>query len=376
VNCGEPLRPSVGSVRTAVLVSMGLLTAGCTSVEHRYLAQQLPVELQATAWQAPCTVDLSPRIAGRCSPKFDCGDEVEVVLVTGLDSAAVTRINATVAEDGTVELPVLGRISIAGTTSEAARQAVCQACHRDGVHQSAVVQISLQRARQHRITVIGAVQHPGNYTLPRQSSDLVSALAAAGGVSHDAGPKITIQSRGAADANERTTAGIPPTDRSPEQVERALLTERTEIANGRREVQLTSASAGDFSQEELKDGDVVVVERRAPPAILVTGMVLKPGRYELPIGVDYRVLDAVTNAQGVSHKVIDTVVVCRTVPGGTARALIQVSLREATRNESENILLMPGDLVSVESNAGMLFQDVTKYVGLTFVAAAGFFIHF
>ena len=106
-------------------------------------------------------------------------------------------------------------------------------------------------------------------------------------------------------------------------------------------------------------------------------MVQKPGRYELPVGVEYRVLDAIASAaQGVTHKVIDTVVVCRAVQGGTERALIQVSLRGATRNESENIVLMPGDLVSVETNAGMLFQDVTKYVGLVFVAAGSFFVHF
>jgi polysaccharide export outer membrane protein len=154
------------------------------------------------------------------------------------------------------------------------------------------------------------------------------------------------------------------------------MTQRPAPASPRREIQLTSASAGELAQEELRDGDVVVVERRSPPAVLVTGMVLKPGRYELPVGVEYRVLDAIASAQGVSHKVIDTVVVCRAIQGGTERALIQVSLREATRNETENIVLMPGDLVSVESNAGMLMQDVTKYVGLTFLAAAGFFVHF
>jgi hypothetical protein len=39
-------------------------------------------------------------------------------------------------------------------------------------------------------------------------------------------------------------------------------------------------------------------------------------------------------------------------------------------------VLMSGDLVSVETNAGMLLQDVTKYVGLAVAAAAGCFIHF
>jgi polysaccharide export outer membrane protein len=373
-----PLRSSVGGVQIGALACAvtALLAAGCASAEHRYMAQNLPGELQASAWQAPCTVDLSPTVARLTPPKFDAGDEVEVVLATGLGSGDVTRIKTTIADDGTVELPVLGRIAIAGTTCDGARQAVVQACHRDGVHQSSVVQISLERARQHQITVTGAVQHPGVYTLPRQCSDLVSALAAAGGVCNDAGSKITIQSRGTASVAAQPAAGSGPSEPASGQLEPALMTQHPGPASARREIQLTSGSAGELVQEELRDGDVVVVERRSPPAVLVTGMVQKPGRYELPVGVEYRVLDAIASAQGVSHKVIDTVVVCRAIRGGTERALIQVSLRGATRNESENIVLMPGDLVSVETNAGMLFQDVTKYVGLTLVAAGSFFVHF
>jgi polysaccharide biosynthesis/export protein len=365
-----------GQVAGLACVVTALLVAGCASAEHRYMAQRLPDELQAPGWQAPCTVDLSPTVARLTPPKFDAGDEVEVVLATGLGSGDVTRIRTTICDDGTVELPVLGRIAIAGTTCEGARQAVVQACHRDGVHQSSVVQISLQRARQHQITVTGAVQHPGIYTLPRQCSDLVSALAAAGGVSNDAGPKITIQSRGTANVGAQPPVGSTAPEPASGQVEPALMTQHPGPASARREIQLTSGSAGELAQEELRDGDVVVVERRSPPAVLVTGMVLKPGRYEMPVGVEYRVLDAIASAQGVSHKVIDTVVVCRAIQGGTERALIQVSLRGATRNESENIVLMPGDLVSVESNVGMLFQDFAKYVGLTFVAAGSFFVHF
>jgi polysaccharide biosynthesis/export protein len=372
------MRPGVGGVPFGGLVCAmtALLAAGCASTEHRYMAQHLPDELQASAWQAPCTVDLSQTVARLTPPKFDAGDELEVVLATGLGSADVTRIKAIIADDGTVELPVLGRIAIAGTTGEGARQAVVQACHRDGIHQSSVVQISLQRARQHQITVTGAVQHPGIYTLPRQCSDLISALAAAGGVCRDAGSKITIQSRGMANVSAPPAAGSPPIEPPSGQVEPALMTQHAGAASARREIQLTSGSAGELAQEELRDGDVVVVERRSPPAVLVTGMVQKPGRYELPVGVEYRVLDAIASAQGVSHKVIDTVVVCRAIHGGTERALIQVSLRGATRNENENIVLMSGDLVSVETNAGMLLQDVTKYVGLAVAAAAGCFIHF
>src|ERR1700674_3883622 len=94
VNRRGPLRPSVGSVRIGGLVCVitGLLAAGCASIEHRYMAKQLPAALQASAWRAPCAVDLSQSAAGLCPPKFDCGDEIEVVLATGLGSAEITRI--------------------------------------------------------------------------------------------------------------------------------------------------------------------------------------------------------------------------------------------------------------------------------------------
>jgi hypothetical protein len=71
----------------------------------------------------------------------------------------------------------------------------------------------------------------------------------------------------------------------------------------------------------------------------------------------------VARAEGIPNKVVDTVVVCRKQKGCDDRALILVSLRKATRSETENIRLMPGDIVSVEPNLTTLLKDSSAYVG-------------
>jgi polysaccharide biosynthesis/export protein len=344
------------------IVVCGFLSASCSMTESRYTAKELPGDLQANRWQAPCTIDLSPTVIVQAGTHFESGDEVEVLVATGLNSTQMTRIKTTVAADGTVELPVLGRIPIAGVTPETSRQAVVQACYREGVSQKPLVQVSLQKPRQHRIIVSGAVSHPGMYTLARDHSDLASALAAAGGLSREAGEKIVIQSHHPATAGSGPGSDIVRTSGTSDEFGAPPLLKDADSLNERREIRLAPATKTRLVSEELKDGDIVSVERRDPPSIVVTGMVTRPGRYELPIGQEFRILDAVSTAHGVSYKVLDRVMICRSVPGRDKRAVIEVSLREATRNQKENLLLMPGDVVSVEANMPVLFQDCVDFV--------------
>jgi polysaccharide export outer membrane protein len=249
-------------------------------------------------------------------------------------------------------------------------QAVVQACYREGVSQNPLVQVSLEKPRQHRIIVNGAVGHPGVYTLPRQSSDLVSALAAAGGLSRDAGEKIIIQSRRGAKIDDPQGAEIVRTGALADGSDAPPLLNGSDAAGDRREIRLAPATKAKLALEELKDGDVVTVDRRDPPSIVVTGMVNRPGRYNLPIGDEFRILDAIATAHGISYKVLDRVMICRAVPGKAERAVIEISMREATRNQKENLLLTPGDIVSVEANMPVLFQDCVDYIGSAILGVA------
>jgi polysaccharide biosynthesis/export protein len=358
--------PRGGRKRALVLAAIviGFCGAGCTLTEARFTPKDLPANLQATRWQAPCTVDLSPGRSALMTAHFEAGDEVEVLVASGLNASQMTRFQTTVATDGTVELPILGRIPVAGegVTPETSRQAVVQACYREGVTQKPLVNVSLKKPRQNQIIVNGAVSHPGVYTLSRDNSDLVSALAAAGGLSREAGEKIVIQSRPKGIRGPQQGGPIVRIGGTADQLDPPSLIADSNSPGDRREIRLPLSTKEKLASEELKDGDVLVVERRDPPGIVVTGMVNKPGRYDLPINQEFRILDAVATAHGVSYKVLDRVMVCRAVPGKAERAVIEVSLREATRNQQENLLLVPGDIVSVEANMPVLFQDCVDFI--------------
>lgn len=127
----------------------------------------------------------------------------------------------------------------------------------------------------------------------------------------------------------------------------------------RNPIRLASGPADDVDEPE----SLVLPPSKASSFVLVSGDVKQPGEYPFPEGRDFRVLEAVARAEGVQNKVIDTIVVCRKRKGSDERALIRVSLRKATRNESENIRLMPGDIVSVEPNVITLMKDASGYVG-------------
>ncbi len=125
----------------------------------------------------------------------------------------------------------------------------------------------------------------------------------------------------------------------------------------------------------MQDGDLVTVELRDPPTVQVSGLVQHPGSFELPVGRDFRVLDAVASANGVSNKVADTVVICRKTTDNAKRALIQVSLREASHDQAENIALVPGDIVRVEPTTKTLVKDGLKYVWLAVIPVTSMVVH-
>ena len=366
-------------VRNAAIVlsaTLGaVLISGCTAAETRYAPKDLPAELQASRWQAPCTMDFTPSSIAHRTAQIESGDQVEVTVATGFDSTQMTRIHTTVAADGTVQIPVLGRIPVAGVTPDASHQAVVQACYREGVSGKPLVQVSLEKPREHRVIISGAVVRPGVYTLSRENSDLVSALAAAGGLSKEAGEKIVIQSRHAQAAGVSAKSDIVQTSGWSDEANASPGPKEFNVPAERREILLTSNDRTKLAAAELHDGDVVTIERRDPPSIVVTGIVARPGRYEFPLGQEFRILDAVAMAHGVSYKVLDRVMVCRKVRGRNERAVIEVNLRDATRNQAENILLMPGDIVSVEANPKVLFQDTIDYIGAAILGVAPVVIH-
>jgi polysaccharide export outer membrane protein len=112
----------------------------------------------------------------------------------------------------------------------------------------------------------------------------------------------------------------------------------------------------------VPDGGIVMVEQRDPAPIFVQGLVRTPNRYDLEIGKDTRLLDAISMAGGVSNQMADKIYVIRQEPGKQEPLLIQVSYRRAKRSADANITLGPGDVVVVEQTPGTVLMDALNIV--------------
>jgi len=211
-----------------------------------------------------------------------------------------------------------------------------------GVFRSPSVTVVMRRQRSNKVTVLGAVESPGVYELPRASSYLLAAIVEAEGLSSDAGTDVEIRRpartivTAAADpapSNFGVPAPQPQTTTQPATSTRINLVEAAEQGNG-----------GLY----LQDGDVLMVEKRDPQPIHVIGLVNKAGQFELPPNQDLHLLDVVALAGGTSSQVADKIHVIRHVPGQPEPVVIEVSLGEAKRQGKGNLRMAPGDVVSVE----------------------------
>lgn len=76
---------------------------------------------------------------------------------------------------GTIEMPLIGEVDVAGVTSQIAKQHI-----KKKLEQYLVNPTVNLRIRNFKVTVLGEVQQPGVYTIPNEKITLVEALGLAG----------------------------------------------------------------------------------------------------------------------------------------------------------------------------------------------------
>jgi len=340
------------------ILSACLLLAGAGCAGRIYQATEMPAELLAPAAQNVDSIDLS-RLASYAvsSELIDRGDVLDVSIVTDFGNLSQTTAPVRVSEDGTANVPVIGRVALAGLELESAEHAIEAACVHRGVFVNPHVTVTMNRQRKNTVTVIGAVNEPGVYQLPRATSSLLAALVAAGGLSEEAGPDVEIRHP----AQRPDIPGLLPGQpgRVAEQIPGALTshTLASSVPPRTVRVNLVSTAMQGNGGQSLADGDVVMVTKRVPRPIHVMGLVRHPGQFELPVNQDLRVLDALAMAGGRTSQLADKVWVIRQLPEQSEPARIAVSVREAKANGNANIRLASGDMVSVEETLTTFVLD-------------------
>lgn len=330
------------------LVSLEFIAAmgGCSS--PRLQARSLPVEFRAAPGSGLQRVQLSGlSTASRPSKAIDVDDRVTVRIATGLGGEEPIEQMVRVAQDGSVDTLHVGRVVIAGLEPAAAADQIASAAVARGIFVRPQISVELTDPATNQVTVLGAVGKPGVKELPRSGCDVLSAIAAAGGLTNEAGAVVELL-RGGADqlANAEEPAGeggVQQVVFNAPGVDRMARSKEAEV------IDLAHPEATSPDRLRLSDRDVIIVRPKQKRLIHVTGLVKTPNQFELVDEHDVRVLDAIAMAGGASSIVADKVLVVRQSPLQPDPMLIEMSISRAKRDGSENLILQTGDLVSVES---------------------------
>jgi polysaccharide biosynthesis/export protein len=362
---------SVAAV-VVILLACFCLTGCATKV---YRAKSLPAEWHARPTSNVKTVGLA-QFATDTVPydQIAKGDVLAVSIAAGLAATDAVEVSARVGDNGTILLPHIGPVEVEGLMLEEAESAITVACIERQIYRAPQVTVTMKQRRTIQVTVVGGVEQQGTYIIPAGSAGLLYAISKAGGFSEDAGTIVDIRLPERPSGAPRDeggliaqTGGTGTTADGPADGETALAGHEVhglDFAPGRIRFDLASMADIDPSQLQLLDGSVIDIERRDPLPIQVLGLVRKPDVYEFPVGKDLHLLDAISMAGGEASPVANKVFVIRRRPDQPEPILIELSMRAAKRNGRENILLEPGDTISVEQTPATVMLEAIRSIGV------------
>jgi polysaccharide export outer membrane protein len=340
--------------RIALMMLAVSLSIGCATGKL-YDASNLPPQFMAPRATNLENVDFSQlsRTVGDTELLYS-GDVVEVTIATGLEVEIIPSWKLRIGENGAVDVPLVGSVQIAGMSLTQAERTIRDESIRRGKFVAPNVSLFLEKRRSNRITVVGAVKEPGTYEIPITSSDVLSALVAAGGLTERAGTIIEVRH--------------PPTTISLDNVPPGTQADLAGYRRDRRRylpprtvrIDLEQPSNAQSSDLHLQDGSTVMVMKQPRKFFHVIGLVKKADQFEMPEGQDLRLLGGLALAGGRTLSIADKVHVIRQVPGREEPVVIKASVARAKRDKSSNIRLQAGDVISVEETPATFFVGTIR----------------
>lgn len=347
-----------------------LLVSGCQSADNFYHARSMPKSLRIAASQNAQKVDLARlQAVGGNSDEIGPGDFLEVSIAVSLKKDDQIVVPARVGNDGTATIPNLGKVKLAGEVPQTAELIIARELINLGIYRNPAVTVHVAHKKMNRISVVGAVESPMVVELPPNSSDVVSAIAAAGGLAENASADVTIR-------NPRSSTPRP----SRPAIAGGLSSPYSTVSDSQDVTSdepftfnLVSATQSGAVPELIQDGGVVMVNKHDPEPISVTGLVRASGTFDYTIDKPPTVLGAIALAGGRSNQLADKVFVIRPTSQTGQKAVIQVSLRRAKRNPKEDLILGPGDIVSVEQTPSTVLLEAFQLIRFGISGSAGLF---
>jgi len=225
-----------------------------------------PLVLGQAASSAPSNPSAANQVAEPANSQalhIGPGDELEITVFGASDLSQHLRVGS----DGTISMPLLGSVHVAGATSAEAEKMISDNLQEKGILNHPQVAVFVKEYTNSEISVVGEVNKPGVYSSlgPHRLLDI---LQIAGGVTDKAASTVTI--------SHNQGGGVSTVDLSP----------KDPAAMARNNI-------------ELRPGDTIVVPKAG--VVYVLGEVNRPGGYISNSTVGVSVLQVMAAAGGPTH---------------------------------------------------------------------------
>jgi polysaccharide export outer membrane protein len=245
--------------------------------------------------------------------RLGAGDVLDVIVFGNDDLSRTTTVQTT----GSISLPLLGEVPVAGLTVSEAKQKLTSLLARDFLV-NPQVDVKVKEYQSQFVTVLGEVNSPGRKGL-RGRTRLIDVLVDAGGFTPRASGDVSItRAEGTFDGGAHAM---------------------------RLRFGSASPSAIDQINMELvlRNGDNIT----ALPKFYVTveGEVTRPGRYVLD--GDLTVTGAISTAGGLTRYGKNGVQVRRVDAQTGKTTIIEVNLKDVRKGKKPDLPLLPNDVVTV-----------------------------
>jgi polysaccharide export outer membrane protein len=258
------------------------------------------------------------------------GDQVAIRTVVAKEIADKQfRIEST----GEVNLPLIGRVHLAGLTVEQAEQALSKAAGKYYVNPD--IAVTVVEFHSEPVSVIGAVGNPGVHEA-RGRKTLVQILSLAGGVRPDAGPIVTITRQ-----DQYGPLPLPGV-------------RKTLAHSSVADVDLKSLLAATDPTENIyvQPFDMISIPRAE--MVYVVGNVKKSGGISLGGRSTISALESVALAEGFDARAAPSRArILRLSNGGVdaGRKPIPIDLSKILKGKESDVLLHPNDILYVPNSA-------------------------
>ncbi|OGA71343.1 MAG: polysaccharide export protein EpsE [Betaproteobacteria bacterium RIFCSPLOWO2_12_FULL_65_14] len=149
--------------------------------------------------------------------KVGVGDAVRVTVFQQPDLTTDARVS----ERGTINMPLVGEVKVAGMSPNAAAANIAAQLKNGKFLKNPQVSLAVTTIRSRQVNVLGMVPRPGRYPLDESSSQLQDVIAAAGGIAPGGAEMVTLVRDGKSQKLDVMTKSFALKNGDTIQVERA-----------------------------------------------------------------------------------------------------------------------------------------------------------